>query len=584
TEDDQVQPVGDPQFQSHEQKLMEYLVGNYDSSVRPVFDSLSPVDVSLGLTLTQILDLDEKNQVLTTNVWLEAAWYDERLNWSSTDYGGLYAIRIPCERIWLPDIVLYNSVDDYTSGYMPTLAMVYNTSRVFWGPVIRFRSSCKIDITFFPFDTQVCRLKLGSWAYTGLEVNVWNSSSTMDLSNFVDNGVWQLLGVAVQRNVVFYNCCIEPFPDVTFSVQLRRRTKYYFMNIIIPCIILRYVTHVLITLMSALISFFLCLGGFLLPSESGEKITLGLSVLLTITVFMLMVADKMPQTSESISVISIYLMVVLSTSCLSVLSSVLVLSIHHQRGRPSRAPLWLRKLCFHLITPVLCLRRHHHVTEPGEIVIKTGKRDIDQRDSRFEKGMTIASIEEEFECQMMNHTAGGQVASDSLPSQDKRKGSNPVHQVYATAQHHRGSYGLHQQRPKATYIPLKPQRCCTPKRKQRVSPREHKFTYESCESNNPSVGLNEAVNAGTPTQEHEPARTDAAPAGTVVSRTYNLVIRYLISLIETRQQMEMRDEEIFQEWHDIAYVLDRLLFYAFFIITLLSTICILEMRPPPQTI
>ena len=52
---------------------------------------------------------------------------------------------------------------------------------------------------------------------------------------------------------------------------------------------------------------FLCLGGFLLPPESGEKITLGLSVLLTITVFMLMVADKMPQTSESISVISEYI-------------------------------------------------------------------------------------------------------------------------------------------------------------------------------------------------------------------------------------------------------------------------------------
>jgi len=43
---------------------------------------------------------------------------------------------------------------------------------------------------------------------------------------------------------------------------------------------------------------------FLLPPESGEKVTLGLSVLLTITVFMLMVADKMPQTSESVSLIS----------------------------------------------------------------------------------------------------------------------------------------------------------------------------------------------------------------------------------------------------------------------------------------
>ena len=73
-----------------------------------------------------------------------------------------------------------------------------------------------------------------------------------------------------------------------FYVHLRRWVKYYFMNIVIPCVILSG----------------LCLAGFLPPPESGEKITLGLSVLLTITVFMLMVADKMLQTSESFSVIS----------------------------------------------------------------------------------------------------------------------------------------------------------------------------------------------------------------------------------------------------------------------------------------
>ncbi|XP_076439162.1 uncharacterized protein LOC143278035 [Babylonia areolata] len=346
---DWIQPINDsvtwlqqpdePVFFSEEQELMHALVGQYENSVRPVYDANDAVDVSLGLTLTQILDLDEKNQVLTTNVWLEATWYDQRLGWNSSDFGGIRSIRIPCDRIWLPDIVLYNSVDDYTSGYMPSLAMVYNDSKVFWGPVIRFRSSCKIDITYFPFDDQVCSLKLGSWAYNGFQVNVWNSSDTMDLSNLVDNGEWELVGVKVERNVVFYNCCDEPFPDVTFFVHLRRRVKYYFMNIIIPCIILS----------------FLCLAGFLLPPESGEKITLGLSVLLTITVFMLMVADKMPQTSESISVISIYLMVVLATSCLSVLSSVCVLSIHHQRGQPRPVPSWLRFLVFSVIARVVCV-------------------------------------------------------------------------------------------------------------------------------------------------------------------------------------------------------------------------------------
>ncbi|RUS91321.1 hypothetical protein EGW08_000935 [Elysia chlorotica] len=545
-------------FESSEHRLMRHLVGQYDNSVRPVFDANDPVDIRLGLTLTQILDLE---------------WYDQRLNWSASDFDGVASIRIPCNKLWLPDIVLYNSnvklvtlykgnvkfvvlykgnvkfvvlykgnvkfvvlykgnvkfvvlykgnvkfvvlykgnvkfvvlykgnvkfvvlykgnvkfvvlykgnvkfvvlykgnvkfvvlykgnvkfvvlykgnvkvvvlykgnvkfvvlykgnikfvvlyegnvkfvvlykgnvkfvvlykgtvefvvlykgnvkvvvlykgnvkfVVPYKGnvkfvvlykcnvkvvvlykgnvkfvvlykgnvkfvvlykGYMPSLAMVYNTSRVFWGPVIRFRSSCQIDITFFPFDTQVCKLKMGSWAYTGLQVRL---GVALDCDNSTYN-----TSVGVKRNVVFYNCCDEPFPDVTFSIQLRRRTKYYFMNIIIPCIILS----------------FLCLGGFLLPPESGEKITLGLSVLLTITVFMLMVADKMPQTSESISVISIYLMVVLATSCLSVLSSVLVLSIHHQRGRPSRAPLWLRRLCFSLVARLL------HLVQVGLLIVR----------------------------------------------------------------------------------------------------------------------------------------------------------------------------------------------------------------------
>ncbi|GFR91309.1 neuronal acetylcholine receptor subunit alpha-2 [Elysia marginata] len=36
-------------------------------------------------------------------------WYDQRLNWSSAEFGGVTSIRIPCHKLWLPDIVLYNS-------------------------------------------------------------------------------------------------------------------------------------------------------------------------------------------------------------------------------------------------------------------------------------------------------------------------------------------------------------------------------------------------------------------------------------------------------------------------------------------
>lgn len=68
-----------------------------------------------------------------------------------------------------------------------------------------------------------------------------------------------LPGVPAKRNELYYDCCKEPYPDVTFTVTMRRRTLYYGLNLLIPC--------VLISGLALLV--------FLLPADSGEKISLG---------------------------------------------------------------------------------------------------------------------------------------------------------------------------------------------------------------------------------------------------------------------------------------------------------------------
>lgn len=73
-------------------------------------------------------------------------WNDQKLIWEPDDFGGLKKIRLPCNLLWLPDIVLYNSVEDHYRGYMQSLAMVNSTGNVFWPPIVKMRSSCKIDI------------------------------------------------------------------------------------------------------------------------------------------------------------------------------------------------------------------------------------------------------------------------------------------------------------------------------------------------------------------------------------------------------------------------------------------------------
>ena len=68
-----------------------------------------------------------------------------------------------------------------------------------------------------------------------------------------------ILGVPGERHELYYDCCPEPYVDITFKIHIRRRTLYYFFNLIVPC--------VLISSMALL--------GFTLPPDSGEKLTLG---------------------------------------------------------------------------------------------------------------------------------------------------------------------------------------------------------------------------------------------------------------------------------------------------------------------
>ena len=118
-------------------------------------------------------------------------------------------------------------------------------------------------------------------------MDVLNRTSEIDLSNYIDNGEWKLISIVPIRNVVRYACCDAPFPDVTFWLHLRRRTTYYVFNVIIPCVILSFLT--------------LC--SFLLPAASGEKVSLGLTVLLAFSVFMLLIAESIPATSEYVPLI-----------------------------------------------------------------------------------------------------------------------------------------------------------------------------------------------------------------------------------------------------------------------------------------
>ena len=183
--------------------------------------------------------------------------------------------------------------------------LVASDGKMHWEPGGIFTTTCDIDITFFPFDLQRCEIVVGAWAYYSQKMNLINASSEIKLHDYTENGEWEILETVVTWNDTGLPCC----PDVRYSyvssgLYLRRRTSYYFVNIVAPCFMLSV----------------LVLMGFCIPPEAGEKISCGISVMLAFTVFLLMVSESVPRTSLQLPVLGKWweLANLLSSVCVSV--------------------------------------------------------------------------------------------------------------------------------------------------------------------------------------------------------------------------------------------------------------------------
>eukprot|EP00063_Salmo_salar_P022735 XP_013997570.1 PREDICTED: neuronal acetylcholine receptor subunit alpha-7-like isoform X2 [Salmo salar] len=332
----------------HQRTLLKNLLKDYNRMERPVGNDSHSLTVFFSISLMQIMDVDEKNQVVTTNIWLRMfesvfqSWFDHYLKWNQSEYPGVKNLRFTTDQVWTPDILLYNSADDDFDSTFKTNVLVNSSGFAEYLPPGIFMSTCNVDVRWFPFDIQKCEMKFGSWTYDGWLMDLQMNEA--DISGYMSNGEWDLVGVPGTRSEVFYDCCKEPYPDVTFVVTIRRRTLYYALNLLIPCVLLSSMTLLI----------------FLLPADSGEKISLGITVLLSLTVFMLLVAEIMPATSDSIPLIGQYFASTMIIVGMSVIATTVVLQYHHHDPNGGQMPKWVNVVLLQWVAWFLRMKR------PGE--------------------------------------------------------------------------------------------------------------------------------------------------------------------------------------------------------------------------
>ncbi|XP_077171231.1 acetylcholine receptor subunit epsilon [Paroedura picta] len=307
---------------NEESRLFSTLFANYDKTARPVHNVEDVVEVSLKLTLTNLISLNEKEETLTTNVWIYQEWYDHRLDFASKDFGGVRILQVPAHLVWLPDIVLENNIDGQFEVAYFSNVLINPGGYIFWLPPAIFRSTCAIKVTFFPFDWQNCSLVFRSQTYNAHEVQLSFAQDDdgkpleavhIDPEAFTENGEW-----AIQHRPARKVLAPEPgaespgFSEIHYFLIIQRKPLFYIINIIIPC--------VLISSLVVLVYF--------LPAEAGgQKITVGISVLLAQTVFLFLIAQKVPETSLSVPLIGKYLIFVMVVATLIVMNCVIVLNV-----------------------------------------------------------------------------------------------------------------------------------------------------------------------------------------------------------------------------------------------------------------
>merc|ERR1712189_136749 len=95
-----------------EKKLIRKLLENYTSRGLPVKDETKPVQMSIGLTLQQILNIDIEESSMTGIYWINFEWVDDYLAWSEDDEAqNIGKISLSADDIWMPDIEVYNMID-----------------------------------------------------------------------------------------------------------------------------------------------------------------------------------------------------------------------------------------------------------------------------------------------------------------------------------------------------------------------------------------------------------------------------------------------------------------------------------------
>ncbi|KAH3836077.1 hypothetical protein DPMN_109446 [Dreissena polymorpha] len=258
--------------------------------------------------------------MFTVAGWMTLEWEDERLIWNPDDKDDIESAFAPPDKIWKPELVIDNSLEELGVISLDNLNLRYDSNGVVeWEPPKLFKVHCQVDITYYPYDQQKCAIIIVGWGYLKTEVDLAFQDKAINLDDIEAHGEWIVTkteSISSELTETQADGTTRVFPQLEFWIYIKRRTAFYNLNVIMPVVV----------------TTFLVAFTFIVPFESGEKLSYILTVFLSLAVLLTITADSLPPTSITVSVLGMYLGIVTVLAAVGILMTIMLWMVYNTEG------------------------------------------------------------------------------------------------------------------------------------------------------------------------------------------------------------------------------------------------------------
>lgn len=101
-------------------------------------------------------DIDELAGTFKISAVPIMIWFDDKLRWDASEYGGMSSLIFQAKDIWHPKLDVSNSyTNDDNFASEGATARAYSFGMGVYTKRTVFEATCSVDVKYYPFDTQV---------------------------------------------------------------------------------------------------------------------------------------------------------------------------------------------------------------------------------------------------------------------------------------------------------------------------------------------------------------------------------------------------------------------------------------------